>query len=145
MGFIVSAAVGFAVLSGAVFCVIALFLLMLVSLLIATDEGLWGAWGGVRPDDRERPSAFKAACDSLARESRLTPRERDVFVLLARGRNASVVAEQLVVTKDTVKTHSRSLYHKLGVHSQQELIDRVEAEIDLGRDQRLRRDRGQRG
>ncbi len=145
VGFIVSAAVGFAVLSGAVFCVIALFLLMLVSLLIATDEGLWGAWGGVRPDDRERPSAFKAACDSLARESRLTPRERDVFVLLARGRNASVVAEQLVVTKDTVKTHSRSLYHKLGVHSQQELIDRVEAEIDLGRDQRLRRDRGQRG
>lgn len=138
VGFLVSAAVGFAALSGAVFCVIALFLLMLVSLLIATDEGLWGEWGGARPDDRDRPSAFKAACESIARESRLTPRESDVFVLLARGRNASVVAEQLVVTKDTVKTHSRSLYHKLGVHSQQELIDRVEAEIDLYRDQRFR-------
>ena len=34
VGFLVSAAVGFAALSGAVFCVIALFLLMLVSLLI---------------------------------------------------------------------------------------------------------------
>lgn len=142
VGFLASAAVGFQVLSGSDFCVIALFLLMLASLLIATDEGLWGEWGGVRPDDSDRPSAFKAACESIVREHRLTPRERDVFVLLARGRNASFVAEQLVVTKDTVKTHSRSLYHKLGVHSQQELIDRVEAEIDLERDQRLDRRTG---
>lgn len=136
-GFVVSAAVGFQKVSLSSFCTVALFVLMLASLLIVVDDRLWSGWGGVRPTESDRPGMFKAACEALAAEYHLTPRERDVFVLLARGRNASFVADHLVVTKDTVKTHSRSLYRKLGVHSQQELIDKVEKEISTDRDQRI--------
>jgi len=33
-----------------------------------------------------------------------------------------------VLSRNTVKTHVQNIYAKLGVHSQQELIDLVEAE-----------------
>lgn len=137
LGFLSSMVVGFEQLSRADFCTMAIFLLMLASLLIATNDRLWSDWGGVRPNETDRPSAFKVACEAVARRYRLTERERDVFVLLARGRNMSYVAEKLCVTKDTVKTHCRSMYRKLDVHSQQELIDKVEAEIGVDKDQKL--------
>ena len=143
LGFLSSMVVGFEHLSRADFCTMAIFLLMLASLLIATNDRLWSDWGGVRPNETDRPSAFKVACEAVARRYRLTERERDVLVLLARGRNMSFIAERLCVTKDTVKTHCRSLYRKLEVHSQQELIDKIEAEIGVDKDQRL--SDGQRG
>ena len=137
LGFLSSMAVGFGHLSRADFCTMAIFLLMLASLLIATNDRLWSDWGGVRPNETDRPSAFRVACGAVARRYRLTEREQDVLVLLARGRNMSFIADRLCVTKDTVKTHCRSLYRKLGVHSQQELIDKIEAEIGVDKDQRL--------
>ena len=63
----------------------------------------------------------------LAEDARLTEREREVFGLLARGRNARYIQETLVVSYNTVKTHVSHVYAKLGVHSQQELIDVVES------------------
>ena len=42
---------------------------------------------------------------------------------LARGRSASFIAEDLVCSPATVRTHMKSIYTKLGVHSKQELID----------------------
>lgn len=137
LGFLSSMVVGFEHLSRADFCTMAIFLLMLASLLIATNDRLWSEWGGVRPNEADRPSAFRVACEAVARRYRLTEREQDVLILLARGRNMSFIADKLCVTKDTVKTHCRSLYRKLEVHSQQELIDKIEAEIGVDKDQRL--------
>lgn len=45
-----------------------------------------------------------------------------------RGRNKRYISEQLDVAEETVKTHMGNLYRKLLVHSQQEIIDLVEAE-----------------
>ena len=63
----------------------------------------------------------------IAEDAHLTEREREVFGLLARGRNARYIQETLVVSYNTVKTHVSHVYAKLGVHSQQELIDAVES------------------
>ncbi len=52
----------------------------------------------------------------------LTPRERVVLFLLAQNYRAPYIAEKLVVSQSTVKTHMRNLYGKLGVHSQAELL-----------------------
>ena len=69
--------------------------------------------------------AFDARCDEISADAGLTPREDQVMRLLARGNNAQHVTEELCVSRNTVKFHARNVYAKLGVHSQQELIDLV--------------------
>ena len=66
------------------------------------------------------------SCAVLASDRGLTPREHEIMGYLARGRNAAYVQEKLVLSRNTVKTHVANIYAKLGVHSQQELIDMVE-------------------
>ena len=66
-------------------------------------------------------------CAIVAQRYDLTPRERDVLVLLARGRTLGVVARELNIAEGTARTHMGHIYTKLGVHKQQELIDLVEA------------------
>lgn len=136
IGFATSALTASMQMSRSNLCFVALFALMFASLLIATNDSLWSDWGSVRPDDIDRASIFKRACKSIEGTYALTPRESEIFALLARGRNMNHIAESLVISKDTVKTHCRSIYRKLQVHSQQEVIDLVEAEISVSRDQR---------
>ena len=45
----------------------------------------------------------------------LTHRESEVLALLVSGHSNKGVAAKLVVSEDTVKTHIRGLYRKLGV------------------------------
>jgi len=65
-------------------------------------------------------------CAALGERYGLTSREQEVFELLAHGRNARFVQEELTVSYNTVKVHVRHIYEKLDIHSQQELIDLVE-------------------
>lgn len=51
------------------------------------------------------------------------------LALLARGRNRRYISEELVVSEETVKSHVSSIYAKLGVHTQQELLDVVEVSV----------------
>jgi PAS domain S-box-containing protein len=48
-------------------------------------------------------------------ERRLSPRELDVLRLAAEGNTAPEIAERLVVSPATVKTHFENIYDKLGV------------------------------
>jgi len=74
---------------------------------------------------------WKKRCIKVAEDHQLTPREREVFMMLARGRNTEIIHQELVISTHTVKTHTYRIYRKLNISSQQELIDLVErAEVD---------------
>ena len=45
----------------------------------------------------------------------LSPREREVLVLIAEGRSITAMATKLFLAPSTVKTHVQRLYEKLGV------------------------------
>ena len=69
---------------------------------------------------------LRGACAALAEEYGLTPRESEVLGLLVKGYGTARMEEALVISRNTVKTHVRHIYAKLGCHSQQELIDLAE-------------------
>lgn len=73
--------------------------------------------------------AFAEACVRVSRRYQLTPREGEVLVLLARGRNARHIAEALVISDGTARTHIMHIYQKMGLNSQQVLMDIVDAEL----------------
>jgi NarL family two-component system response regulator LiaR len=59
--------------------------------------------------------------------SDLTDREWAVLDLLDGGLEAVEIAERLVVSIDTVRSHVKSLHRKLGVHSRDELVGSIRA------------------
>ena len=84
------------------------------------------------PDPSDRASdadRYLACIQRLGEDAKLTRREIEILALLGRGRNGHYIADTLVVSYNTVKTHVARIYAKLGVHSQQELIDLVESTV----------------
>lgn len=71
--------------------------------------------------------AVSVGCAVAVERYGLSRREAEVLDLLARGRDVPYVAEELVISKNTVRTHTKSIFAKTGVHSRQELIDLVES------------------
>lgn len=52
----------------------------------------------------------------------LTPREREILVLLAQGRLYKEIAGQLGISPSTVRAHLHAVYGKLGVKSRTQAV-----------------------
>ena len=59
----------------------------------------------------------------------LTPRERQVLLLLTQGRNYKSIAEKLGITTNTVKFHVGHIYDKFGLYNRQELLELLEKNL----------------
>lgn len=79
-------------------------------------------------DAQRTAGRFKRKCSSVAERYLLSRKETEVLYLLAKGRKSAVIQECLYISEGTANTHMRHIYRKLDVHSQQELMDLVEAE-----------------
>lgn len=66
----------------------------------------------------------------------LTAREGEVLELLQDGHTNSEIAETLSIGVETVRTHARSIYRKLGVPSRRELARRAQQEPVVVDDER---------
>lgn len=65
----------------------------------------------------------------LQSEFGLTKRECDVAELLAQGKSAAVIAERLVLSKETVRSYTKAIYVKMDVHSKDELAAAFERRV----------------
>ncbi|MBS1491471.1 MAG: response regulator transcription factor [Bacteroidetes bacterium] len=59
---------------------------------------------------------------NLPNPYKLTPRETDILTSLSKGNSYKLVATELAISIDTVRTHIKSVYEKLQVHSQAEAV-----------------------
>jgi DNA-binding CsgD family transcriptional regulator len=78
----------------------------------------------------QKKLSFRERCDRVVEEGGLSPRESEIFNLMVKGRNAGYISNKLFVSLATVKTHIYHIYAKLGVNSQQSLIDLIEQNQD---------------
>lgn len=66
-----------------------------------------------------------ASARIIARAYGLSPRERDVALLVLRGRPTKEIAGALYVSPYTVQDHLKRIFHKTGARSRAELVGRV--------------------
>ena len=52
----------------------------------------------------------------------LSPREKDVLKLVTQGLNNIEIGQKLYISRFTVETHLRNIFHKLDIHSRQKLV-----------------------
>ena len=55
--------------------------------------------------------------------SPLSPRETEVLELLSEGKSYSIIADELFIHKETVKSHIKNIYYKLQVNSKAAAIE----------------------
>src|SRR5690606_9271035 len=91
-----------------------------------------GAEGVVRADSRPSSDDFDGLITVLSCEGAppaltsprwdaLTPREREVTSLVARGLTDAEIARELSLSQHTVKQYLKTIYRKIGVRSRVEL------------------------
>jgi DNA-binding NarL/FixJ family response regulator len=78
---------------------------------------------GLTELERRRASGLMA--EDLPGLAQLTPRERAIATRLIEGYRVTGIAEDLVLSPSTVRTHLASVFAKLGVSNQNELLTAV--------------------
>jgi len=64
-------------------------------------------------------------CDAIGKEYYLSQREIEVMHLFMQGYTMAAIAKELYISENTVKTHTRRLYAKLGINKKQQLFNLV--------------------
>lgn len=77
---------------------------------------------------RTGPSRFERL--DLPEPDVLTPREADVLTLLQRGMTNAQIAHELSIGLETVRTHARNIYRKLGVSTRRDLSRLTQSPVD---------------
>ena len=68
------------------------------------------------------PSKQNKAIDSFTTIGILTARESEIAALLLKGRTYKMIANELYLSENTVKTHIKNIYSKFNIQSKTELV-----------------------
>ncbi len=75
-----------------------------------------------KANHKQLQEGYVDGAGSMEQFRRLTPREREIFHLVARGMLTQEIAEHLYISKRTVENHRSSLMRKLGLRNQVDLV-----------------------
>lgn len=81
----------------------------------------------VNVDSRTPEDAYGEKTKLLAVSYGLSNRETEILGYLVKGRDLPYIRDTLYISRNTVNTHIKHIYTKLGIHTKQELIDLFEA------------------
>lgn len=73
----------------------------------------------ITPEQMEKASAGGG---TVAPGEALTAREVEILRLASRGRDTQAIADELVISANTVRTHMQNIFAKLGAHSKLEAV-----------------------
>lgn len=96
------------------------------------DDHALRTWWGLRrklTPKQYQDDLARRKCQAVAQAYNLSSREYDVLLLLAQGRRASQIKDDLFISINTVRVHTRNIYNKLDVHSVKQLTDLVESVV----------------
>ena len=65
-------------------------------------------------------------CSAVSEKFGLSVREKEVLFELVSGRTIASIAADLVLSENTIKAHTKSIYRKLDVHTREELLGFVQ-------------------
>ena len=107
--------------------------IVVASVVLLADHRASDSWGAsfmgvhVKGQDGRDEAWLVQKCAELARAYGLSPRELEVLEYIARGKTSAYIEDKLVIANGTLKSHTRRIYAKLGVHSRKELLGMIEA------------------
>lgn len=78
---------------------------------------------------KETPTLTPVAL--IAEKFDLSDREKEVLAQINQGSSIATMVQTLDISQNTIKTHIKHLYKKLGVHSRQEVIDLLQEEATV--------------
>ena len=81
-------------------------------------------------NDTAKQLTEEEAVDLVARNHKLTERERDVMMLAYKGLTNPDIAEELYISRHTVKRHMHNIFEKLDVSTRMELAHLVQSQIN---------------
>lgn len=98
-------------------------LLLTAALYISNSNRKSLGWEVAQPGSNE--DGIESRIRSIAAKSGLTTRQEEIVALLVQGYNKTAIARDLQISEETAKTHIRNIYTKIGIHSQQALIELI--------------------
>lgn len=90
-------------------------------------EGVSSTEGKLPPRHRR---SFRASAALVAQSSGLSKRETEILFMLIKGWSDQRIADELVLSYHTVRSHVRHIYVKVDVHNREELLNKIGARQD---------------
>lgn len=98
--------------------------------LVAAIRHVASGHSALSPEVTGKVMRRAAGSDAARSETDLSPREREVLLHLAQGRTTAQIAQQLVISSSTVKTHVHHILRKLEAANRTEAVAKA-AELGL--------------
>ena len=108
--------------------VIGLLAIGIAAALWLSERSLSSPWSlepvgtGTGATNLDEHQILLLGCERISKRYGLTDRETEVLEKLVEGKSCQQICQELMLSANTVKTHSRHAYAKLGVHTRSEAI-----------------------